>query len=114
LVWVRQHFQRFFGQRRSLTIAEDDAGFEAFVVPLRVDHAELIGLLVQALEGLSTLHSTRLIHRDFTLRNGAAARGAADLAPDCREGLRLATESSESGAAHEKLEAFGRISNEVA
>jgi serine/threonine protein kinase len=26
-------------------------------------------LLVQALEGLSTLHSSRLIHRDFTLRN---------------------------------------------
>lgn len=26
-------------------------------------------LLIQALEGLSTLHSARLIHRDFTLRN---------------------------------------------
>jgi serine/threonine protein kinase len=26
-------------------------------------------LLVQALEGLSTLHSARLVHRDFTLRN---------------------------------------------
>jgi serine/threonine protein kinase len=33
-------------------------------------------LLVQALEGLSTLHSTRLIHRDFTLRNILVDDGA--------------------------------------
>ncbi len=33
-------------------------------------------LLVQALEGLSTLHSTRLLHRDFTLRNILVDDGA--------------------------------------
>ncbi len=33
-------------------------------------------LLVQALEGLSTLHSARLIHRDFTLRNILVDDGA--------------------------------------
>src|SRR5688500_10982371 len=33
-------------------------------------------LLVQALEGLSTLHSARLIHRDFTLRNIPVDDGA--------------------------------------
>ena len=33
-------------------------------------------LLVQALEGLSTLHAARLIHRDFTLRNILVDNGA--------------------------------------
>ncbi|HEX5061770.1 MAG TPA: protein kinase [Kofleriaceae bacterium] len=33
-------------------------------------------LLVQALEGLSTLHAARLIHRDFTLRNILVDQGA--------------------------------------
>jgi serine/threonine protein kinase len=33
-------------------------------------------LLVQALEGLATLHAARLIHRDFTLRNILVDRGA--------------------------------------
>jgi len=33
-------------------------------------------LLVQALEGLSTLHAARLIHRDFTLRNILVDEGA--------------------------------------
>lgn len=33
-------------------------------------------LLVQALEGLSTLHTARLIHRDFTLRNILVDEGA--------------------------------------
>jgi serine/threonine protein kinase len=33
-------------------------------------------LLVQALEGLSTLHAARLIHRDFTLRNVLVDDGA--------------------------------------
>src|SRR5688572_15757876 len=33
-------------------------------------------LLIQALEGLSTLHAARLIHRDFTLRNILVDEGA--------------------------------------
>jgi serine/threonine protein kinase len=33
-------------------------------------------LLVQALEGLSTLHAARLVHRDFTLRNILVDEGA--------------------------------------
>ena len=33
-------------------------------------------LLVQALEGLSTLHAARLVHRDFTLRNILVDQGA--------------------------------------
>ena len=33
-------------------------------------------LLVQALEGLATLHAARLVHRDFTLRNILVDEGA--------------------------------------
>src|SRR5262249_12261485 len=33
-------------------------------------------LLIQALEGLSTLHAARLVHRDFTLRNILVDEGA--------------------------------------
>jgi anthranilate phosphoribosyltransferase len=51
--------------------------------------------------------------RDFTLINAAAALVAADLAPDFREGLALATQAIDSGAAREKLEAFVSVSNEV-
>ncbi len=51
--------------------------------------------------------------RDSTLLNAAAALVAADLAPDVRAGLTLATQSIDSGAAQEKLEAFVRISNEL-
>ncbi len=35
-----------------------------------------VKLLVQALEGLSTLHQARLVHRDFTLRNILVDHGA--------------------------------------
>jgi len=52
--------------------------------------------------------------RDFTLLNAAAALVAADLARDMQAGLVLATQSIDSGAARERLEAWVRISNEVA
>ena len=35
-----------------------------------------VKLLIQALEGLSTLHAARLVHRDFTLRNILVDEGA--------------------------------------
>jgi serine/threonine protein kinase len=39
-------------------------------------HRARMKLLVQALEGLATLHAARLIHRDFTLRNILVDAGA--------------------------------------
>ena len=51
--------------------------------------------------------------RDFTLLNAAAALVAGDLARDFKEGLALAAQSIDSGAAREKLEALVRVSNEV-
>jgi anthranilate phosphoribosyltransferase len=52
--------------------------------------------------------------RDFTLLNAAAALVAADLAADMKAGLALAAQSIDSGAARERLEAWVRVSNEVA
>jgi anthranilate phosphoribosyltransferase len=51
--------------------------------------------------------------RDFTLLNAAAGLVAADLATDFQQGLLLAAQSIDSGAARDKLEAFVRVSNEV-
>jgi anthranilate phosphoribosyltransferase len=52
--------------------------------------------------------------RDFTLLNAAAALVAADLALDMKAGFSLAAQSIDSGAARERLEAWVRVSNEVA
>lgn len=51
--------------------------------------------------------------RDFTLVNAAAALVAADLAPGLREGMTLAAQSIDTGAARERMEAFVKVSNEV-
>ncbi len=51
--------------------------------------------------------------RDFTLINAAAALVAADLAPEFREGLKLAEQAIDSGAARQKLDAFVQATNDV-
>jgi anthranilate phosphoribosyltransferase len=48
--------------------------------------------------------------RDFTLINAAAALVAGDLAPDLKEGMKVAAESIDSGAAMERLDAFVKVS----
>ena len=45
-------------------------------------------------------------HREIVLANSAAALVAASRAADFLDGVRVAAESIDSGAAHEKLEAF--------
>jgi anthranilate phosphoribosyltransferase len=52
--------------------------------------------------------------RDFTLANAAAALVAADLALDLREGVTLGAKAIDSGAARQRMEAFVKLSNEVA
>ena len=51
--------------------------------------------------------------RDFTLINAAAALVAAGKAVELLDGVAIAAESIDSGAALEKLEAFIKVSNEV-
>ncbi|MCH7999734.1 MAG: anthranilate phosphoribosyltransferase [Chloroflexi bacterium] len=52
--------------------------------------------------------------RDITLLNAAAALVAADLAPDLKEGVRLATRAVDSGAARDKLAAFVKLTGSFA
>ncbi len=52
--------------------------------------------------------------RDVTLLNSAAALVAADVAADLNEGVRLAAEAIDSGAARDKLNAFVRLTGSLA
>jgi len=52
--------------------------------------------------------------RDITLFNAAAALVAADLAPDLKEGVRLAARAVDSGAARDKLAAFVKLTGSFA
>jgi anthranilate phosphoribosyltransferase len=52
--------------------------------------------------------------RDFTLINAAAALVAAGLASGLREGVEDAARTIDSGAARERMEAYIKVSNEVA
>jgi anthranilate phosphoribosyltransferase len=52
--------------------------------------------------------------RDFTVLNAAAALVAADIASNIKAGAALAQQTIDCGAARERLEAWVRVSNEVA
>ena len=52
--------------------------------------------------------------RDITLLNAAAALVAADLASELKEGVRLAARAVDSGAARDKLAAFGKLTGSFA
>ena len=52
--------------------------------------------------------------RDITLLNSAAALVAADLTSDMREGVRLAAQAIDSGAARDKLNAFVQLTGSLA
>ena len=56
--------------------------------------------------GRSLLYRPHGAHREIVLANSAAALVAAGRATDFLDGVRVATESIDSGAAREKLEAF--------
>ena len=70
------------------------------------DREENALILQRILEGV---HGPR---RDITLANAAAALVASGKAADFREGVRLAADSIDSGAAREKLERFIALTNE--
>jgi anthranilate phosphoribosyltransferase len=59
----------------------------------------------------SVLEGQRGPLRDFTLLNAAAGLVAFDLAAKLAEGVRLAAQAVDSGAAREKLERFVEVSN---
>ncbi|HEV2289528.1 MAG TPA: anthranilate phosphoribosyltransferase [Candidatus Acidoferrales bacterium] len=90
---------------RSYTLAPEDFGLrraprEAFHGGDAKQNAEIIHKIL----GRSLLYREHGPHREIVLANAAAAFVAAGRASDFREGVRLATESIDSGAAREKLE----------
>jgi anthranilate phosphoribosyltransferase len=62
--------------------------------------------IIHKILGRSLLYREHTPHRDIALANAAAALVAAGRAADFRDGVRLAAQSIDSGAAREKLDAF--------
>jgi anthranilate phosphoribosyltransferase len=73
------------------------------------ENAEIIHKIL----GRSLLYREHTPHRDIVLANASAALVAAGRAKDFLEGVRLATESIDSGAARERLEALVAFSKHV-
>jgi anthranilate phosphoribosyltransferase len=67
--------------------------------------------IIRKIFGASPLHGEHMPHRDIVLANASAALVAAGRAGDFRDGVRLAAESIDSGAAREKLEKLIAFSN---
>lgn len=68
--------------------------------------AKLNAEIIHKILGRSLLYREHTPHRDIVLANAAAALVAAGRAADFRDGMRLAAQSIDSGAAREKLDAF--------
>jgi anthranilate phosphoribosyltransferase len=68
--------------------------------------AEQNSEIIHKILGRSMLFREHTPHRDIVLANASAALVAAGRAADFRDGVRLAAESLDSGAAREKLDAF--------
>jgi anthranilate phosphoribosyltransferase len=62
--------------------------------------------IIHKILGRSMLYREHSPHRDIVLANAAAALVAAGRAADFRDGVRVAAESLDRGAAREKLDAF--------
>ena len=62
--------------------------------------------IIHKILGRSLLYREHTPHRDVVLANASAALVAAGKAADFRDGVRVAAESIDSGAAREKLDAF--------
>jgi len=97
------------GQVKSWTLRPEDLGLPrcALADLLGGDVAENVQIIHDILKG------ERGPKRDIVLMNAAAALVAAGHANDFREGVRLAAESIDSGAARQKLLALAEFTNRV-
>jgi anthranilate phosphoribosyltransferase len=90
---------------RNYTVTPEDFGVKR--APLAAirggDAAQNAGILHKIL-GRSLQYREHTAHRDIVLANASAALVAAGRAEDFRQGVRLAAQSIDSGAAREKLE----------
>ena len=95
------------GKVRNFSVTPEDFGLKR--APLEAirggDAKENAGIMHKIL-GRSLLYREHGAQRDIVLANAAAALVAAGRAADFLDGMRIATESIDSGAAREKLEAL--------
>jgi anthranilate phosphoribosyltransferase len=100
------------GAVRNFTVVPEDFGLKR--APLEAicggDAKENAGIMHKIL-GRSLLYRAHGPQRDIVLANAAAALVVAGEAADFLEGVRIATESIDSGAAREKLEALVAFSS---
>ncbi len=97
------------GEVREVELHPEDAGLPVhrFEDILGGTPAENAAALRALLEGAPSAY------RDAVLLNAAAALVVAGAAPDLREGVAMAAESIDSGAAREKVAALARITSEA-
>ena len=98
------------GAVRNSTVTPEDFGVKrAPLEAIRGGDAKQNAEIILTLLGRAQAHRP---HRDIVLVNASAALVAADRAKDFREGVALAAESIDSGAAREKLDKLIEFSNQ--
>ncbi|MGH9782522.1 MAG: anthranilate phosphoribosyltransferase, partial [Candidatus Acidiferrales bacterium] len=97
---------------RSYTVVPEDFGLRrAPSQAMRGGDAKHNAEIIHKIFGRGMLYRERGPHRDIVSANAAAALVAAGRATDFIDGVRLAAESIDSGAAREKLDALVRFSH---
>jgi anthranilate phosphoribosyltransferase len=92
---------------RNFSVTPEDFGLKrAPLEAVRGGDAKRNAEIMHKVLGKSLLYRAHGAHRDIVVANAAAALVAAGRAADLLEGVRVATESIDSGAAREKLEAL--------
>jgi anthranilate phosphoribosyltransferase len=95
------------GLVRSYTVTPEDFGLRrAPLEAIRGGDAAYNAKIIHKVLGRATGHREHGPHRDIVLANAAAALVAAGRAADWTDGVRLAAQSIDSGAARAKLEAL--------
>ncbi|MGC1168566.1 MAG: anthranilate phosphoribosyltransferase, partial [Candidatus Acidiferrales bacterium] len=103
------------GAVRTFTVLPEDFGLRrAPLEAIRGGDAQYNAGITHKVLGRSLLYREHGPHRDIVLANSAAALVAAGRATDFLDGVRLAQESIDSGAAREKLEALVEFSQSEA
>lgn len=95
------------GSVRNYTVAPEDFGLRRWPLEeVRGGDAQRNAEIILHVFGPSSHHHANGAHREIVLANSAAALVAAGRATDLFDGVRIAAESVDSGAAREKLESF--------
>ncbi|MGH9746089.1 MAG: anthranilate phosphoribosyltransferase [Candidatus Acidiferrales bacterium] len=95
------------GAVTNYTVAPEDFGLRRWPLEeIRGGDAKRNSEIIHQIFGRSLLYRPHGAHREIVLANSAAALVAAGRATDFLDGVRVATESIDSGAARERLEAF--------